>query len=196
MCECRVGAGGASCRTSKRLAHHNISTIAPTDSLTSALVLRVLYRFRTLSEQSPFDGPTFSYLSPLLTRVVESGTEIGESDEDELLERIALVIDITNFHSANCELAFIVCLHRLCCINCRIKQVSDLKFPRAQTLQNLLHIIKKYPSIGKDASSVLIGLGEAIHVNASPDETSVLVKNTIAAEVYVRNSALQCLQVR
>lgn len=69
----------------------------------TALVLRMLYRFRTLSEQNVFDGPTFSYISPLFTRVIEDGASIGENDEDELLERIALVIAITNFHTAGCE---------------------------------------------------------------------------------------------
>lgn len=74
--------------------------------------------------------------------------------------------------------------------------VSDRRFPRSQTLLDMLQIIKRYPSLGKDASSVLIGLGEAIHVNAALNEIDVLIKSTIAAEVYVRNSALQCLQVK
>lgn len=140
----------------------------------NALVLRVLYRLRTLSEQSAFDGPTFSYVSPLLSCVVENGDVIGSTEEDEPLERVALVINIMSFHTT----AF-----------------SDQKFPRSQSLTNLLRIIKRHPSLGKDASSVLIGIGEAIRINSTPEENNILISSTLAEEVYVRNSALQCLQV-
>ena len=68
-----------------------------------ALILRVLYRFRSLSEQEPFDGPAFAYISPLLSSVIEGNDSIGSKEEDEVLERIALIIDIINFHTAGCE---------------------------------------------------------------------------------------------
>ncbi|KAH8110478.1 ARM repeat-containing protein [Phellopilus nigrolimitatus] len=141
----------------------------------NALVLRILYRLRSLSEQSIFDGTTFSYLSPLLTCVIQDGENLigGGEDDDEPLERVALAINIINFHVA---------------------EFADHKFPRSQTISDLLYVIKKHPTLGKDSSSALIALGEAIHVNATLEEIDVLVKSTLASEVYVRNSALQCLQ--
>lgn len=74
--------------------------------------------------------------------------------------------------------------------------VADPRFPRAQILQDMLDIIRLYPSLGKDASSVVIALGEAIRGNVARDEINVLTKNLVAGEVYVRNAAMQCLQVR
>ncbi|KAL5483042.1 GCN1 [Sanghuangporus weigelae] len=139
----------------------------------NALVLRVLYRIRTLSEQNAFDAATFSYIAALLSCVIEDDSAIGDEDEDEPLERIALIIAILNFHT---------------------RDFSDVRFPRSRILSDLLHIIKKYPSLGKDASSVLIGIGEAINVNSTLDEIRILVESTLASEAYVRNSALQCLQ--
>ena len=69
-----------------------------------ALVIRVLYRLRTLSEQTPFDAATYGYASPLLSQVlVKGGIAIGE--EDDPLEQIALSLDIIKFHCGECELS-------------------------------------------------------------------------------------------
>lgn len=83
-----------------------------------ALVLRVLYRLRTLSEQAPFDAATFSFAFFLLARVVRTGgvgvSKEGEQDEDEALEQVALVLDVIKFHRSECTLhphAVIECAH-------------------------------------------------------------------------------------
>ena len=67
-----------------------------------ALVLRVLYRLRSLSEQSPFDAATFSYTSPLLTQVLVKGG-VALAEEDDPLEQVTLAVDIIRFHSGECE---------------------------------------------------------------------------------------------
>ncbi|KAI5120166.1 hypothetical protein M0805_008433 [Coniferiporia weirii] len=139
----------------------------------NTLVLRVLYGLRSLSEQNAFDGATFSYISPLLSCVAQDIDTIGFEEEDEPLERVSLAIDVINFHTG---------------------EFADRKFPRSRSLSDLLAVIKKNPSLGKDASSVLIALGEAIHVNSTTEEIAILVKSALASEVYVRSSALQCLQ--
>ena len=72
----------------------------------TALVLRVLYRLRTLSEQAPFDAATFSFAFLLLARVVRQGGvgvgKEGEQEQDEALEQVALVLDVIKFHRGEC----------------------------------------------------------------------------------------------
>lgn len=69
--------------------------------LRAALVIRVLYRLRSLSEQTPFDPATFSYAFPLLAQVLVQGG-IGSEDDEEILEQVALVLDIVKFHCGEC----------------------------------------------------------------------------------------------
>lgn len=69
-----------------------------------ALVLRVLYRLRSLSEQTPFDAATFSYAFPLLAQVLlKGGVDVGQDDGDEALEQVTLVLDIIKFHCSECS---------------------------------------------------------------------------------------------
>lgn len=60
----------------------------------------------------------------------------------------------------------------------------------------MIHVIKQQPKLGKDASSALIDIGQAIFSNVTSDELQVLLNGTLTQEVYVRNSCLQTLQVR
>jgi len=62
-------------------------------------------------------------------------------------------------------------------------------------MEILLHIIRQQPKLTKEASSVLIDLGEAIYSTSTRDEINVLLCGTLHQEVYVRNSCLQTLQV-
>lgn len=66
-----------------------------------ALVLRVLYRLRTLSEQAPFDAASFAFVFPLLGRILHEGG-IDVPDEEERLEQVTLVLDILKFHCSEC----------------------------------------------------------------------------------------------
>ncbi|KAI0710312.1 ARM repeat-containing protein [Cerioporus squamosus] len=143
-------------------------TIEPLNSL----VIRVLYRLRTLSEQSPFDAATYSYASPLLSQVlVKGGIAIGE--EDDPLEQIALSLDIIKFHCG---------------------EFSDLAFPRTNTVRDLIHAIRHQPKLAKDASSALVDIGQAMQANATKAEISEFLLGTLYQEVYVRTSCLQALQ--
>ncbi|KAH9485783.1 eIF-2-alpha kinase activator gcn1 [Psilocybe cubensis] len=144
------------------------------------LVIRVLYRLRFLSEQSPFDAATFSYTFPLLSKILTGGGIPGkkgdndEEDEDEdPLEQVALALEIIKFHCG---------------------EFSNTAFPRLQTIDNLIHVIRQQPNLGKEASSSLIELGEAIYGTATHDEIQVLLRGTLFQESYVRNSCLQAIQ--
>ncbi|KAJ7449659.1 armadillo-type protein [Mycena latifolia] len=138
----------------------------------NSLVIRVLHRLRSLSEQAPFDSATFSYAFPLFERVLTLGG-IDPEDEEEALEQVALALDIIKFHCG---------------------EFSDTAFPRKQTMEILLHIIRQQPKLSKEGSSALIDLGEVAHASASRDELDVLLNGMLIQEVYVRNSCLQALQ--
>ncbi|KAI0944136.1 hypothetical protein AcV7_002042 [Taiwanofungus camphoratus] len=138
----------------------------------NSLVLRVLYRLRSLSEQTPFDAATFNYASPLLNQVLLKGG-IAPAEEDEPLEQITLAVDIIKFHGA---------------------EFVDPMFPRVKTIEGLLHVIKNQPKLTKDASSTLIDLGQAMQSTAKRDEIAVVLRGTLQQEAHVRNSCLQCLQ--
>ncbi|KAG5638049.1 hypothetical protein H0H81_002083 [Sphagnurus paluster] len=136
------------------------------------LIIRVLYRLRTLSEQAPFDAATFSYAYPLLGQVLLQGG-IAFEEEEEALEQVALALAIIKFHCG---------------------EFSNVAYPRVQTIEKLLHVIRQQPKLSKDASSALIDLGEAIQATGSEKELAVLLKGTLMQEVYLRNSCLQALQ--
>lgn len=74
--------------------------------------------------------------------------------------------------------------------------VSDPAFPRQTTLEHVLHVVRTQPRLSKDASSLLVDLGEAIQANANRKEVGVLIEGTLLQSTHVRHSCLQALQVR
>ncbi|KAF7309756.1 TOG domain-containing protein [Mycena indigotica] len=136
------------------------------------LVIRVLLRFRSLSEQVAFDSATFSYAFPLLATILKQGG-IQYEDEDESLEQLALTIEIVKFHCG---------------------EFTDAAFPRKQTIEALLAALRQQLKLAKEASSALVELGEAAHANASRDEIQILLQGTLAQEAHVRTACLQTLQ--
>jgi hypothetical protein len=84
-------------------------------------VLRVLYRLRALSEQTPLDSATFSYAFPLLQQVIQKGG-VGSDKEDDPLEQVALSLDIIKFHCGECE--------AVCLIIPRLSSSQHLYFRR------------------------------------------------------------------
>ncbi|GJE94641.1 ARM repeat-containing protein [Phanerochaete sordida] len=138
----------------------------------NALVLRVLHRLRFLSEQVPFDVATFSYTSPLLNQIFLKGA-IGLTEDDDPLEQAALALDLVKFHTG---------------------EFTQEAYPRKQTMENLLFVIRQQPKLAKDASSALIDIGQAVQATVKPEELTVLLRGILIQEVYVRNACLQTLQ--
>ncbi|CDO72622.1 hypothetical protein BN946_scf184985.g41 [Trametes cinnabarina] len=138
----------------------------------SALVIRVLYRLRTLSEQAPFDAATYCYAAPLLSQVIAKGGFTLLEDDDPL-EQIALSLDIIKFHCG---------------------EFSDAAFPRTETVRDLIHSIRHQPKLAKEASSALVDIGQAMQATATRSEIAELLHGTLYQEVYVRTSCLQALQ--
>ncbi|ESK85788.1 translational activator [Moniliophthora roreri MCA 2997] len=138
----------------------------------SQLILRVMHRLRFLSEQTPFDSSTFSYLFPLIRYVVLQGG-IPTDEPEEMLEQLTLCQDIIKFHCG---------------------EFMDPAFPRVHTIELLIHLIRQQPKLSKEASSSLVELGEAMASSAVKEEIGTLIRGTLHQEVYVRTSCLQTLQ--
>ncbi|KAK0434719.1 hypothetical protein EV421DRAFT_1909191 [Armillaria borealis] len=64
----------------------------------NSLITRVLHRLRYLSEQSPFDPATFSYIFPLIRHVLAQGG-VSTEDVEEREEQLALALHTIKFHS-------------------------------------------------------------------------------------------------
>ncbi|KAG1896204.1 uncharacterized protein F5891DRAFT_1248179 [Suillus fuscotomentosus] len=158
---------------------HNLGIVSVPEEVQaeqlSSLVLRVLYRLRSLSEQTPFDTATFSYALPLLAQVLlKGGVDAGQDDGDKTFEQITLVLNIIKLHCS---------------------EFSDAAFPRTATVEHVLYAIRHQPRLSKEALSVLIDLREAVQSNATRDEVGVLIDGTLLQEVYFRNACLQAIQV-
>ncbi|KAJ1305968.1 hypothetical protein OPQ81_010683 [Rhizoctonia solani] len=138
----------------------------------ASLIVRVLYRLRSLSEHSPFDPSTYAYMSPFIDHVIRSGS-IATATPEEALEQVTLALDIIQFHCG---------------------EFSDTAYPRIEAARSLIHIVGSVPKIAKNAVSALVDLGQSISANATEEETNVLLRGTLAQEAYVRNACLQALQ--
>jgi hypothetical protein len=75
-----------------------------------------------------------------------------------------------------------------------VVSVSSAMFPRLKITQALAHVIQQQPRLGKDAASVLVDVGQAIHASATTEEINLLLRTTMAQEAYLRHSCLQALQ--
>ena len=140
----------------------------------SELVLRILYRLRSLSEQSPLDAGTVAFIDPLIVRIVRAGgIGVDPEDTDSVLEQIQLSLDFIDFHGSACE---------------------DMRYPRSSFIDSLVTIVAKHTQISKDAVSALRDIGEALRSTALPAEIQKLLSNTMVDEVYVRNGCLQAIQ--
>lgn len=156
-------------------------------------MLRVLYRLRSLSEQTPLDSATFSYAFPLLLQVIQKGG-VGSGEDDEPLEQVALSLEIIKFHCGECASSFTFCSPSFVSPTLLV-QVADTAFPRPQVIRGLLHAMRTQPKLSKESSSALIELGQAISGNATSEETALLLESTLVQEAYARNASLQALQV-
>ncbi|KAG8757390.1 translational activator of GCN4, partial [Ceratobasidium sp. 423] len=136
------------------------------------LIVRVLYRLRSVSEQSPFDPSTYAYMSPFIDHVIRSGS-IATTTSEEALEQVTLALDIIQFHCG---------------------EFSDSAYPRIEAARSLIYIVGSVPKAAKSAVSALVDLGQSISTNVTEEETNVLLRSTLAQEAYVRNACLQALQ--
>ncbi|TRM58058.1 armadillo-type protein [Schizophyllum amplum] len=151
------------------------------------LIARMLYRLRFLSEQTPLDAASFSYVFPLLQRVVEKGPILDDHDEAEIREQsseqLALALDALTFHAAS---------------------LSDAAYPRLGVIALLIEVVKKQSALRRGAAETLVAVGETLAAAAETadqttepfplaSEISTLLAGTLSAEAYARQACLQAL---
>ncbi|KZV97501.1 ARM repeat-containing protein [Exidia glandulosa HHB12029] len=145
-------------------------TVEPLDGL----LLRVLYRLRSLGEREPLDPASLTVASLMLSAVISAGG-MGAADAEEALEQLALVVDILSFHCPS---------------------FAEPTYPRLETLRNLVRVIKHHPQLAKNAVSALLAAGEATarSTDAHSPETRFLLSCLLEQSTSVRHACLQTLQ--
>lgn len=158
-----------------------LSSSSPGYSNTSLeLVLRVLHRLRYLSEQAPFDAPSFGYAWPLIELVILrggvlsppsssstndnvalTGAQADAEEQEKKLEQVSLALDIIKFH---------------------VLSYASPAFPRAPTLESLLHIMHTQPKLGGGAGTGVIEIGEAIAGADTRVPSSLLLSGVIGGK--------------
>lgn len=113
------------------------------------------------------------------------------TEDDDPLEQATLALDLVKFHTGECKSS---------ASDAAVSEpyhvaVSQTAFPRKQTMENILFVIRQQPKLAKDASFALIDIGQAVQSSVKPEELRVLLRGTLIQEVYVRNACLQTLQV-
>ncbi|CAH7688084.1 armadillo-type protein, partial [Phakopsora pachyrhizi] len=138
------------------------------------LVTRILYKVRSLAEQQAIDQKTFSYIAPLLSQVIRKrGIGLDSSQVEEVVEQIALVVDIMSFSAAEAA------------------KVHDL---RSKLIEDCLSVIGGYPQLIKAATTGLISIGSALAPDASDADIRVLLSGFLHPEAQARYAALQAAQ--
>lgn len=145
------------------------------------LIGRILFRIKILSDQSPLDALSLSYILPLLINVLETGkavaiknstkqaitSEFLEEDPEE--EQLLLSIEIISAHAEAFE--------------------ND-SIPRAPIL-NVLISLMQLPSKAKLAKECFLTLCRYISINISARDLDLLLKNINTPELFVRTSILE-----
>ncbi|KAI5824961.1 ARM repeat-containing protein [Schizophyllum commune Tattone D] len=149
----------------------------------------MLYRLRFLSEQAPLDAASFSYVFPLLQRVVEKEAITDDGDEaairEQSTEQLTLALDALTFHAAS---------------------LSDRAYPRIGVISLLIEMVRKQSALRRGAAETLVAVGETIAASAEAEEqltgtepfplaheTATLLAGTLSAEAYARQACLNAL---
>jgi len=56
--------------------------------------------------------------------------------------------------------------------------------------------MSRYPQLAQTTASVLVDIGDAIHMTATMEEINLILEGTLAQESFARHACLQALQVR
>ena len=135
------------------------------------LVTRLLYRFRLLSEQRPFETISLLYMIPLVTQVLRK-QGIGSTKQEEIEEQVTLALDFLSFHTDS---------------------FSDSALPRTEILTLLYDCMQKYPQHYKIIRDILHEICSSLASNMTTPELSILLRSTIAPKADVRYAFLQAI---
>ncbi|CAO3631190.1 unnamed protein product [Mucor hiemalis] len=143
------------------------------DEPLGALIPRVLFRLRFITESRPLPPASFGYCFPVLYQVIKEGAIDCDKNDESALEQVVMAIDIIGFH----------CIHG-----------DSLMMPRKEMIDILLRSIKEHPSCSKAAKTSLVTLCEALTDSVTMEEIDTLLKGLLSSEVLVRSAALQGLE--
>ncbi|KAI8374572.1 armadillo-type protein [Radiomyces spectabilis] len=146
------------------------------DEPLGALIARVLYRLRFITEAQPLPPATFAYIFPVLYQVIQQGgIDCGKSDDgvETAMEQVVMSVDVIGFH---CQ------------------QGESTVMPRQEMIASLLHAIKEYPQVSKNAKLSLVALSETMVDSVTLEETNTLLQGLLSEESLVRSAALQGLE--
>lgn len=62
-------------------------------------------------------------------------------------------------------------------------------------MADVTRVLSNHLQLAKESASLLIDMGEGIHLNTTPEEIDFLLKSTLVEESHARNAVLQALQV-
>lgn len=145
------------------------------------LLGRVLFRIKLLSDQAPLDFISFSYMLPLLNKILFTGkiaalnkakrakvtSEFVEEDPEE--ENLLLALEIVTSHSEVFE---------------------DPVIPKRSILEVLISLMS-LPSRAKLAKECFLSMCQYISISASKQDLQVLFDNVLSPDVFVRTTILE-----
>ncbi|SGZ49194.1 CIC11C00000000223 [Sungouiella intermedia] len=145
------------------------------------LLSRVLFRIKILADDY-FDFTSFIYILPLIIKVLEIGKDVAIknskkqvvtsefSDEDPEEENLSLAIDIISSQA----------------------MLEDESIPRKLILEVLISLMK-IPTKAKMAKECFLTVCQQISVNVVHDDLTLLMKNLVIPDTFVKHAILQGL---
>jgi HEAT repeat protein len=144
------------------------------DESLGALVPRILYRLRYITESNTLPAASFGYCFPVLYKVIEQGGIETNGNEENAIEQVIMAIETIGFH---CSLG------------------DSMLIPRQEMIDILLRSIKEYPSSSKTAKTSLVTLCESMADSIQPEEINSLLEGLLSSEILVRSAALQAIEL-
>ena len=136
------------------------------------LVTRLLYRFRLLGEQKPFDPITLLYVTPLVSQVLRKGG-VGQVEEEEKEEQVTLALEFLSFHA---------------------ESMSDPMLPREDILMLLRECIETHANHYKLIRDILYEYCRALSAEVGTKELTVILRATVAPRADVRLAFLHAVR--
>lgn len=148
-----------------------------------ALLSRILFRIKFLSDSNPLDPISLSYVLPLLKKVLANGklvaianaskqvvtSEFVEEDPEE--EQLLLAMEIIGSHA---------------------EAMEDDIIPRTHILEELISLMK-LPTRAKLAKECFISICQHIAANISKFDLALLFSALVTPETFVRGAILEAL---
>lgn len=144
-----------------------------------SMLSKILFRIKILADEF-FDLTSFIYILPLLTRVLEIGKTVAIKnskkqvvtseffDEDPEEEHLSLAVDIISSQA----------------------MLEDDSIPRKLILELLISLMK-IPTKAKMAKECFLTICQQISVNVVQDDLTLLMKNLVIPDAYVKGAILQ-----